>query len=42
VRKMYNEWMCLLDELLIVPGHQVNKINPQKISSKITQMGRIS
>ena len=22
-RKMYNEWMNLLDELLIVPGHQV-------------------
>ena len=23
VRKMYNEWMSLLDELLVVPGHQV-------------------
>jgi uncharacterized membrane protein (DUF106 family) len=22
-RKMYNEWMNLLDELLVVPGHQV-------------------
>ncbi len=22
---MYNEWMNLLDELLIVPGHQVEK-----------------
>ena len=24
VRKMYNEWMSLLDELLVVPGHQVS------------------
>ena len=24
-RKMYNEWMNLLDELLIVPGHQVDR-----------------
>ena len=46
VRKMYNEWMSLLDELLVVPGHQVSgcqnlgaSMTPQRIQVLCSSRG---
>ena len=46
VRKMYNEWMSLLDELLVVPGHQVcgcqnlgASLTPQRIQVLFSSRG---